>query len=77
MAGWKVTPEEEQWRKSGAKAAARSLRWQAPTSARVVHPLFGDIVVPHRSNYAALLCAAEVWGVDWMSIRDAEVLRIK
>ena len=41
--------------------------------ARVVHPKYGAVVVPHRSNYAALLNAAEYWGCEWTDIRDAEV----
>jgi hypothetical protein len=41
--------------------------------ARVEHPAHGSVVVPHRSNYAALLNAAEVWRCDWMEIRDAKV----
>ena len=32
-------------------------------------------MVPHGSNFAALLNAAEVWGCDWTEIRDAEVWR--
>lgn len=55
----------------------KNLRWQASTSARVVHPIYGDIVVPNRSNLAAVMCAAEVWGVDWSEIIDAEVRRIE
>ena len=35
----------------------------------------GTVVVPHGSNFAALLNAAEVWGCDWTEIRDAEVWR--
>lgn len=41
--------------------------------ARVVHPKYGAVVVPHRSNYSALLNAAEYWGCEWTDIRDAEV----
>ena len=36
---------------------------------------YGTVVVPHGSNFAALLNAAEVWGCDWTEIRDAEVWR--
>ena len=44
-----------------AVARARFHRWQAPGSSRVVHPAHGAIVVPHASNLAAILNAAEVW----------------
>lgn len=50
-------------------------RWQTPGLAKVVHPTRGTVVVPHGSNFAALLNAAEVWGCDWTEIRDAEVWR--
>ena len=42
---------------------------------RVVSRKYGTVVVPHGSNFAALLNAAEVWGCDWTEIRDAEVWR--
>ena len=58
-----------------AQARARFHRWQAPGRARVEHPAHGSVVVPHGSNFAALLNAAEVWGCDWTEIRDAEVWR--
>lgn len=38
---------------------AREERWRVRGRARVVHPKYGAVVVPHRSNYAALLNAAE------------------
>jgi len=41
----------------------------------VVSRKYGTVVVPHGSNFAALLNAAEVWGCDWTEIRDAEVWR--
>lgn len=56
-----------------AVARARFHRWQAPGRSRVVHPAHGSIVVPHASNLAAILNAAEVWGCDWVKILDAEV----
>lgn len=63
--------------RAGIRAAAerreRVHRWQAPGRARVIHPAHGSVVVPHSSNLAALLYAAEVWGCDWTEIRDAEV----
>lgn len=54
---------------------SRLERWGVKTCARVIHPTRGTVVVPHRSNYAAILNAAEVWGCDWLEIRDAQVLR--
>lgn len=52
---------------------AREERWRVRGWARVVHPKYGAVVVPHRSNYSALLNAAEYWGCEWTDIRDAEV----
>ena len=49
-------------------------RWEVKALAKVVHPARGTVVVPHRSNLAALMNAAEVWGCSWMEIRDAKVL---
>ena len=49
---------------------AREERWRVRGRARVVHPKYGAVVVPHRSNYAALLNAAEYWGCDWLEIID-------
>lgn len=48
----------------------RESRWNAKTCARVVHPRFGEVIVPHTSNYAAMLNAAEYWGCDWLEIID-------
>ncbi len=52
---------------------ARRERWAAGGVARVTHPAHGSVVVPHRSNLAALMNAAEVWGCDWSEITGAEV----
>ena len=38
-----------------AARRARESRWNAKTCARVVHPRFGEVIVPHTSNYAAML----------------------
>ncbi len=51
----------------------RAHRWEAPGRARVVHPAHGTVVVPHSSNLAAIMNAAEVWRCDWAEIMDAEV----
>lgn len=56
-----------------AQARARFHRWQAPGRARVEHPAHGSVVVPHASNLAAILNAAEVWRCDWVTILDARV----
>ena len=56
-----------------AVARARFHRWQVPGRSKVVHPAHGAIVVPHASNLAAILNAAEVWRCDWATILDAEV----
>lgn len=52
---------------------SRRERWEPKSLARVTHPAHGSIVVPHRSNLAAILNAAEVWRCDWMEITDATV----
>lgn len=56
-----------------AKERSREDRWNAPGRARVVHPKYGTVVVPHQSNLTAILNAAEYWRCDWLEIRDAEV----
>lgn len=58
-----------------AKERERERRWNADGRARVVHPKYGQVVVPHSSNYAAILNAAEYWNCDWVQILDAEVWR--
>lgn len=69
------TPAPNWTTHASAVARSRNERWNAPGTARVVHPSRGTIVVPCGSTYAALLCAAEVWGCDWLDIRDAKVWR--
>lgn len=56
-----------------AKERARRYRWNAPGRARVSHPKCGAVVVPHSSNLAAILNAAEYWCCDWSEITDAKV----
>lgn len=58
---------------AGAAARSREHRWNAPARARVVHPDHGTVVVPHSSNLAAIMNAAEVWRCDWAEITDAKV----
>ena len=57
----------------GTGKRAREHRWSAPGRARVVHPTHGTVVVPHSSNLAAIMNAAEVWRCDWAEITDAQV----
>ena len=52
---------------------SRRERWDNKSLARVTHPNHGSVVVPHRSNLAAVMNAAEIWGCDWMEIKDATV----
>lgn len=56
-----------------AERRTRECRWNALARARVVHPVYGVVVVPHCSNLAAIQNAAEVWRCDWLEIRDAQV----
>ena len=62
-------------RQEGKSAAerARIHRWNVPGKSRVTHTAHGSVVVPHVSNLAATMNAAEVWGCDWAEITDAEV----
>lgn len=52
---------------------SRRERWEPKSLARVTHPAHGSVVVPHRSNLAAIMNAAEVWRCDWLEITDATV----
>lgn len=63
-------------RAARAKERARKERWAEPARSQVTHPDHGAVTVPHGSNFSAILCAAEVWGVDWTALRGAEVTRI-
>ena len=56
-----------------AEERSRIHRWQVPGSSWVVHQAHGAVVVPHASNLAAVMNAAEMWGCDWVTILDAEV----
>lgn len=70
-----VTREAARKYETSVTERARRERWRASGCARVVSRKYGTVVVPHGSNFAALLNAAEVWGCDWTEIRDAEVWR--
>ena len=58
---------------ASAAERAREHRWNVPGRSRVTHPDHGTVVVPHSSNLAAIMNAAEVWRCDWAEIMDAEV----
>lgn len=60
-----VTREAARKHETSVTERARRERWQASGCARVVSRKYGTVVVPHGSNFAALLNAAEVWGCDW------------
>lgn len=57
-------------------AAERGIlhRWNAPAVSKVVHPVYGEIIVPHCSNLGAVQCAADVWGCDWLAIRGGKTV---
>lgn len=48
-------------------------RWATDGVARVTHPKYGSVIVPHCSNYSAVRNAAEFWGCDWLEITRAQV----
>lgn len=57
-----------------AVARAADLRWAAKGKAKVIHEMFGEVIVPCGSCLAALQCAAEIWNVDPVQIMDARVM---
>lgn len=59
--------------KARADERSRETRWSAKSASRVEHPAYGSVVVPHHSNFSAILNAAEFWGCDWLEILDAKV----
>lgn len=68
----RVMDEREALRRR-AEERTRAERWNAPGRSRVVHQKYGAVVVPHSSNLAAVMNAAEYWGCDWSTITDAKV----
>lgn len=46
----------------------RNDRWAAHGRARVVLPGRKAVVVPCASPFAAIQCAAELWGVPWQKV---------
>ena len=66
--------EREQRRQlQAARRRNREMRWNTKNRSTVTHPAHGSVVVPHRSNLAAIECAAELWGCMPWDILDAEV----
>lgn len=60
-----------------AEKIARIHRWNEPNRARVVHPEYGEIIVPCGSPLMAIECAAEKWGIPWTEIsKEAEVWKV-
>lgn len=47
---------------------SRANRLSARGRAKVTHPKYGAVIVPHLSKLAAIENAAEVWGCNYMSI---------
>ncbi len=68
-----IDPAERARILTDAEKRAREHRWNVPGRSRVSHPAHGTVVVPHSSNLAAILNAAEVWRCDWTEITDAQV----
>lgn len=68
-----IDPAERARILTAAGKRSRERRWSAPGRARVIHPAHGTVVVPHSSNLAAIMNAAEVWRCDWTEITDAQV----
>lgn len=58
-----------------AEHRARMYRMMAKGRAVVSHPEHGEITVPAASKLAAIMCAAEKWGVPWDKLLDAAVMR--
>ena len=61
-----------------AKRREREMRWLETGKARVSHPKYGSIIVPHGSKIMALENAAELWGCDLLEIiKEAEVWAVE
>lgn len=67
----------EQYDVEASRKRERNERWSAQGKAIVQHPAYGAVIVPAASKFAAICCAAEVWGCDWMDIRDAKSVAAK
>lgn len=67
------TADERYYRRVVQPQRDRARRWTARGRARVSHPGYDSVVVPCGSPLEAVMCAAEVWGVDWGKVLGAEV----
>lgn len=67
------SPVWDEDRIRAADAREANGRWAAKSKARVTHPMWGSVIVPCSSPLAAVHCAAEVWGVDWLQVINAKV----
>lgn len=65
--------DERYYRRVVQPQRARARRWHARGRAWVSHPGYDSVVVPCGSKLEAVMCAAEVWGVDWATVLGAEV----
>lgn len=65
--------EKTQAELAQAKYQARIRRWKAPGTAKVSHAGHRTVIVPSSSKLSAVMCAAELWGVDWYDVIHAEV----
>lgn len=66
---WAITPE----RLHAAYLRGKKERWAFPHKASVIHPKIGEVIVPCASQFAAVLCACELFHLKFMDIHDAEV----
>ena len=66
---------QQRRQQQAARRRNKEMRWNTANRATVTHPKYGSIVVPHRSNLAAIECAAEKWGcMPWDIAKDATVM---
>lgn len=65
-----ISQEELAARSFIAAKRGRLSRWNAKGKSRVVHPKHGEVIVPHESCLAAILCACEVWGTTFGEISE-------
>lgn len=70
-----IDPAERARILADAEKRAREHRWNVPGRSRVSHPAHGTVVVPHSSNLAAIMNAAEVWRVEeWLANYPRRIL---
>ena len=63
------TPDRQQ----AGSERNRLTRWDTKARARVVTADGTEVIVPHISNYSAILCAAEILNVPRETLMDAAV----